>query len=280
MQGCILFSCQDKVGITAELAQFFTDHKANIVQYEQYTDAGHFFARLAWTLNTQWNNEAAFVADFKPLEIKFNAHFSTHFSNRPQSIGLLASGEPHALIEIINKQESGELGNTNISFILSNNQENQSIAQRHNIPFHFIPTTQNPAEYEAAQLEIINGYKPDVLGLARYMKVLTADFIANFGKPIVNIHHSFLPSFVGAKPYEMAYERGVKLMGATAHFVTPELDQGPIIEQSVTRIPAGSNPIEMKQMGRDLEKQVFATALKKVLQHKTIIYDNKTMIFS
>ena len=212
MQGCLLFSCKDKIGITAELAQFFTDRQTNIVQYEQYTDAGKFFTRIAWDRNSQWNSVEDFIREFTPLQKKFSARCTAYFTDQVQTIGLLVSAEPHALIEIINQQESGAFGPTKISFILSNKPEHEEVALRHNIPFHYVPTTQDPAEYEAKQLEIINSYNPGLLGLARYMKVLTASFIETFNNPIINIHHSFLPSFVGAKPYEMAYERGLSLI--------------------------------------------------------------------
>ena len=154
------------------------------------------------------------------------------------------------------------------------------IADRHNIPFHFIKTYKDASRHEGDQLSLIEQYQPDLIGLARYMKVLSADFIDQAGCPIVNIHHSFLPSFVGAKPYEMAYERGVKLVGATSHYVIPALDQGPIIEQSVIRVPPGSSVDQMKRIGRDVETEVFASALQKSLQHKTIVYGNKTMVFN
>ena len=148
--------------------------------------------------------------------------------------------------------------------------------------FHFIilKRFKDPAKHEPAQLEIIQRYAPDVIGLARYMKILTKDFIDQAGCRIVNIHHSFLPSFVGARPYEMAYERGVKLIGATSHFVIPALDQGPIIEQDVIRVEPGDSVEHMKRAGRDVEKKVFANALGKTLQHKTITYDNKTIVFN
>ena len=156
----------------------------------------------------------------------------------------------------------------------------QKYAQRHGIPFYFVKTFKDPARHEPVQLEIIKRHAPDVIGLARYMKILTKGFIDQAGCRIVNIHHSFLPSFVGARPYEMAYERGVKLIGATSHFVIPALDQGPIIEQDVIRVEPGDSVQHMKRTGRDVEKKVFANALGKALQHKTITYDNKTIVFN
>ena len=183
----------------------------------------------------------------------------------------------HALLEVLNKIELGDLVDAQVSFIVGN-FDHSAIAARLGIPFYYIPTKENPS-FEEQQLEIIAKYAPDFIGLARYMKILSAEFIDQAGCPIINIHHSFLPSFVGAKPYEMAYERGVKLMGATSHFVIPELDQWPIIEQDVSRIRSGYSVDKLKQIGRDTEKKVFAQALKKVLEHKAVVFRGRTVIF-
>lgn len=277
---CLLFTCKDKVGIIAALAKFFTDRNVSISQYEEYTDNGLFFSRLEWFTDDNWQDELLFKKDFAAVANVFKAKYQVHFFNRAQNLGLFVSKEPHALIEALNKQEANEFPNTNISFIIGNNEQTQKIADRHGIPFYFIKTAKDPLQHETQQLEIIKRYRPDFIGLARYMKVLTADFLNKVGCPVVNIHHSFLPSFVGSKPYDLAYERGVKLVGATSHFVTPKLDQGPIIEQGVIRVSPGCSVDDMRKMGRDIEKQVFVTALSKVLQHKTITYDNKTIVFN
>ena len=277
---CLLFTCKDRVGIIASLAKFFTDRNVSISQYEEYTDDGLFFSRLEWAVGANWKDESTFRKDFAEVAKMFDAKYRVHFFNRVQNLGLFVSKEPHALIEALNKQEADEFPNTNISFIIGNNEEAQKIADRHGIPFYYIKTSKNPLQHETEQLKIIKRYKPDFIGLARYMKILTADFLNKVGCPIINIHHSFLPSFVGAKPYDLAYERGVKLIGATSHFVTPKLDEGPIIEQDVTRVSPGCSVEDMRKMGRDIEKKVFVTALGKVLQHKTITYDNKTIVFN
>ena len=200
--------------------------------------------------------------------------------NQQQSVGLFVSRQPHALIEILNKYEANYFPNIEVSFILGNHESMGRIADRHGLPFFHIATDGDVAAYERKQLEIVHRYKPDFIGLARYMKVLSEDFIDRAGCPIVNIHHSFLPSFVGAKPYQMAYDRGVKLIGATSHFVTAELDQGPIIEQDVARVVAGASVQDMVKMGRDIEQRVFARAMLKVLEHKAIVHKNRTIIFN
>lgn len=276
----LLFSCVDAVGIIADLANFFAERGLNISRYEEYTDDGHFFSRLEWPLNDRWEDEAAFDKEFAAMAQRYQASFDVRFMNQQQSVGLFVSRQPHALIEILNKYEANYFPNIEVSFILGNHESMGRIADRHGLPFFHIATDGDVAAYERKQLEIVHRYKPDFIGLARYMKVLSEDFIDRAGCPIVNIHHSFLPSFVGAKPYQMAYDRGVKLIGATSHFVTAELDQGPIIEQDVARVVAGASVQDMVKMGRDIEQRVFARAMLKVLEHKAIVHKNRTIIFN
>jgi len=278
---CLLFQCVDKVGIIAELVTFFRDHNISVSRLEEYTDSQYFFTRLEWKGDHPWSSHTEFAAAFHPVASQFEgANFRVHFFEKPQKLGLFSSKEPHTLIEAINRCEAGDFPNTQICFLISNSPEIEKYADRHDIPFHYVKTWKDPTRHEPAQLELIQKYRPDLIGLARYMKILTKDFIDEAKCPIVNIHHSFLPSFVGAKPYELAYERGVKLIGATSHFVIPALDQGPIIEQGVIRVDPGVPVDHMKKIGRDVEKRVFATALEKALCHKTITYDNKTIVFN
>lgn len=276
----LIFTSSDQVGIIASLANFFSERSLNISRYEEFTDDGQFFSRLEWPLDDRWEDEAAFNDEFSSLATHFDATFEARFMNRGLTLGLFVSKQSHALIEVLNKQEANFVPGLEISFIIGNDESMQKIADRHATPFFYVSTQGDALAYEQKQLEIIQRYQPDYIGLARYMKILSANFIDRAGCPIINIHHSFLPSFVGAKPYQMAYERGVKLMGATSHFVTPELDQGPIIEQDVQRVNTGSSVQEMIKMGRDVERRVFARALQKVLEHKTIVYKNRTVIFN
>jgi formyltetrahydrofolate deformylase len=278
---CLLFQCTDQVGIIAELVLFFRDSNVSISRFEEYTDSQYFFARLEWQGDHPWETTDSFESAFQAIAGKFqNSNFRAHFFDRPQKLGLFSSKEPHALIEAINKCEAGDYPNTEICFLVANSPAIEKYADRHDIPFYFVKTFKDPTKHEPQQLKVIKEHAPDVIGLARYMKILTEDFISGAGCPIVNIHHSFLPSFVGARPYEMAYERGVKLIGATSHFVIPALDQGPIIEQDVIRVEPGDSIEHLKRVGRDVEKKVFAKALEKTLQHKTITYDNKTIVFN
>ncbi|MDF1765200.1 MAG: formyltetrahydrofolate deformylase [Gammaproteobacteria bacterium] len=274
---CFTFHCPDRPGIVAELSAFLAEHRCNILALEQHVEQDRFFIRIEWEDNGAWQDSDAFAADFSALPVSVGGELDIHFFNRPQSLGLFVSREPHALLEVLNKIELGDLVDAQVSFIIGN-VDHSAIAARVSVPFYFVPTKDNP-DFEAQQLEIIAKHNPDFIGLARYMKILSAEFIDRAACPIINIHHSFLPSFVGAKPYEMAYERGVKLMGATSHFVIPELDQGPIIEQDVSRIRSGYSVEKLKQIGRDTEKKVFAQALKKVLEHKTVVFSGRTVVF-
>lgn len=274
---CFTFHCPDRPGIVAELSAFLAEHRCNILALEQHVEQDRFFIRIEWEDNGAWQDSDAFAADFSALPVSVGGELDIHFFNRPQSLGLFVSREPHALLEVLNKIELGDLVDAQVSFIIGN-VDHSAIAARVGVPFYFVPTKDNP-DFEAQQLEIIAKHNPDFIGLARYMKILSAEFIDRAACPIINIHHSFLPSFVGAKPYEMAYERGVKLMGATSHFVIPELDQGPIIEQDVSRIRSGYSVEKLKQIGRDTEKKVFAQALKKVLERKTVVFSGRTVVF-
>jgi len=274
---CFTFHCPDRPGIVAELSAYLALHRCNILALEQHVEDDRFFIRIEWEDNGAWADAKAFSDEFSSLPVGEGGELDIHFFNKPQSLGLFVSREPHALLEVLNKIELGDLVDAEVSFIIGN-FDHSAIAGRLGIPFYFIPTIDNP-DFESQQLKIIARYAPDFIGLARYMKILSAEFIDKAACPIVNIHHSFLPSFVGAKPYEMAYERGVKLMGATSHFVIPALDQGPIIEQDVSRIRSGYSVDKLKQIGRDTEKKVFAQALKKVLEHKAVVFRGRTVVF-
>ncbi len=275
----LLFCCPDQVGLIASLANYFAERDLSISRYAEYTDDGQFFSRFEWQLNDRWEDEASFSEEFAELADTHAALYDVRFMNRRQSIGLFVSKQSHALIEILNKAEANYFPKVDVRFIVGNDQGMQGVADRHGVPFFYTSTEGDAQKYEKKQLEIIQRYKPDYIGLARYMKVLSADFIEKAGCQIVNIHHSFLPSFVGARPYQMAYERGVKLIGATSHFVTAELDQGPIIEQDVARVLAGASVQDMIKMGRDIEQRVFARAMLKVLEHKAFVYKNRTIVF-
>ncbi len=275
----VLLCCADKIGIIAALGNFFAQRELNISRYVEYTDNRQAFSRFEWQLSDRWEDEAAFTEEFSEFANTYDASFDVRFMNRRQSIGLFVSNQPHALIEMLNKVEANYFPALDIRFIVANDDKVQAVADKHGVPFFYIPTQDKALKYEKRQLEIIHRYKPDYIGLAHYMKVLSANFIDKANCPIVNIHHSFLPSFNGDKRYQKAYERGVKLVGATSNFVTADLDQGPIIEQDVVRIRAASSIQDLIKMGQDIEKKVFARAMLKVIEHKVIVYKNRTITF-
>ncbi|MCK5460450.1 formyltetrahydrofolate deformylase [Candidatus Gracilibacteria bacterium] len=279
-RACLLFSCPDRSGIIAEVARFFSDRNINILTLEQHSEDEFFFVRIEWDNIENIFSDTEFEKAFSSVTKKFGGQFRMHFFSQKQTLGLFVSKEPHALLEILAKYEMNEFPNLEISFLVSNDKNSEVFATRYGIPFFYISTNNRASfDYEEEQLKVIKKFNPQYIGLARYMKILSADFIEKASCPIINIHHSFLPAFVGANPYEMAYTKGVKLVGATSHFVIPELDQGPIIDQDVTRVLSGDSVEKFKCMGRDTEKRVFAQALKKVLEHKVIVYKGRTIIF-
>ena len=276
----LLICCPDKVGITAALANFFAQRELNLSRFSEHSGSGQFFARFEWVLNDLWEDEASFTADFFELASEYEASFNVRFMNRRQAIGLFVSTESHALIELLNKVEASYFPTLDIRFIVGNEQSMRRIADKHGVPFFCIPTDEDALSYEKKQLEIIRRYKPDYIGLAHYSKDFSANFIERAACPIITIAQSFLPPLVGPDPFQMAYDRGVKLIGATAHFVTATLDQGPIIEQDAKRVRAGASVEDIVKTGRAIEQKVFARAMLRVLEHKVMVYKNRTIIFN
>ncbi|MBT8114809.1 MAG: formyltetrahydrofolate deformylase [Arenicella sp.] len=278
-RAALVFSCVDQVGIIARLTSFFAERDLNISRYEEFTDDGYFFSRLEWSLNELWEDEQAFSNEFQQLADSYNADFDIRFFNRPASVGLFVSTQPHALIGILNKYEADYFPHMEVSFIVADDKAMHAIADRHGIPFFYVSTEVEALDYEHQQLEIVHRYNPDILGLARYGKVVSTNFLQQVSCPIVNIHDSFPASCNGAEPYQMAYDSGIKLIGATARLVTPELDHGPIIEQEVKRVPTAVSLPELIKLGCDIEQKVFARAMLKMLDQKIIVHGNRTIVF-
>ncbi len=274
----LIISCPDRPGIVKTVTEFLFKHRTNISYLEEHVEDNHFFMRIEWQiLDSDLKDHEIFNKAFQEIQKEFQMETKLDFHHQKKLLGLFCSRELHCLADILSRVEIGEL-NVQIPFIISNAENAQTLAEKFNIPFYHIPATGN---YEAQQLEIVHQHQVDIIGLARYMKVLSPEFIEKIGTDnIVNVHHSFLPSFIGAKPYEEAYLRGVKLIGATAHYVISKLDQGPIIEQTVKRIDHRFNVENLKLLGRESEKEVFATAIKKHLENKLIIYKNRVVVFS
>jgi len=277
----MLILCPDRAGIVATVSQFLYEHGANIVQSDQYTmdpEGGMFFMRIEFDLEGLESALPALQEDFARVADRFSMKWSVYRAGRRKRIAVLVSKEDHALLELLWQWQSGDL-DAEISMVISNHDDMRQLVESYGIPYHHIPVTPDTkAEAERKQLELTEG-KVDLVILARYMQIVTPKFIERFPNRIINIHHSFLPAFVGGKPYHQAYSRGVKLIGATAHYVTEELDAGPIIEQDVQRVSHRENVNELKRMGRHIERTVLARAVKWHVEDRIVVYQNKTVVF-
>lgn len=277
----MLILCPDRAGIVATVSQFLYEHGANIVQSDQYTmdpEGGMFFMRIEFDLEGLESALPALQEDFTRVADRFSMKWSVYRAGRRKRIAVLVSKEDHCLLELLWQWQSGDL-DAEISMVISNHDDMRQLVESFGIPYHHIPVTPDTkAEAERKQLELTEG-KVDLIILARYMQIVTPKFIERFPNRIINIHHSFLPAFVGGKPYHQAYSRGVKLIGATAHYVTEELDAGPIIEQDVERVSHRENVNELKRMGRHIERTVLARAVKWHVEDRIVVYQNKTVVF-
>lgn len=279
----LLMHCPDQPGIIAVITEFINVNGGNIVYLDQYVDKvnGVFYMRVEWDLDRFIIPRNKIGEYFQILyAAKYGLNYSLKFSDEPQRMAIFVSKMSHCLYDILARYVSGEW-DVEIPVIISNHPDLSEAAKQFNIPFEVIPVTRdNKAEMEQKEFEILDKYKVDFIVLARYMQVLSEDFINRYPHHIINIHHSFLPAFVGAKPYHAAYERGVKLIGATSHYVTPDLDAGPIIEQDIVRVTHKDTIQDLVHKGRDLEKIVLSRAVEKHIQRKILTYDNKTIVFS
>ena len=277
----LLINCPDRKGLVAAVANFLYGHEANILHADQHRDdeAGLFFMRAEWDLDGFTLPLARFHEAFEkvagPLQMDWRLELS---SVRPK-VAVMVSKYDHCLADLLYRQRSGELA-CDIPLIVSNHPDARPLAEFHGIPFYYIPVTkEKKREAEAEQLALLERHDVDLVVLARYMQILSPEFVERYPNRIINVHHSFLPAFSGAKPYHRAYERGVKLIGATSHFVTEVLDDGPIIEQDVTRISHRDQLEDLIQKGRDLEKAVLSRAVRWWIERRILVYGNKTVVF-
>jgi formyltetrahydrofolate deformylase len=279
----ILMFCPDQKGIIAEVTSYLNSNNGNIIYLEQHTDFEEkiFFMRVEWELENFLIPRNK-IAEFFETQIaaKFNMKFWLYFSNEVQRMAIFVSKMSHCLYDILARYQANEWP-VEIPLIISNHPDFEPIAKRFNIPFYlFEITKENKAEQEKKELEVLQQYNVDLVVLARYMQIISQYLIDAYPNRIINIHHSFLPAFPGARPYHSAYERGVKIIGATSHYVTSELDAGPIIEQDVTRISHTDSIKNIIRKGQDLEKIVLSRAVFAHLQRKILVYKNKTIVFS
>jgi formyltetrahydrofolate deformylase len=277
----LLIDCADQKGLVAAISSFLYDHGANILHADQHQDnqLGLFFMRVEWSLDGFDLDPAAFERAFIPIAGRFQMRWKLEHSRARARVAILVSRQLHCLVDLMYRQRSGELA-CEIPAIVSNHSDAAELAQFYGIPFHHIPVEAGrKAEAERAQLELLESQKTDLVVLARYMQVLSPAFVARFPGRIINVHHSFLPAFSGAKPYHAAFQRGVKLIGATSHYVTDVLDDGPIIEQDVARVSHRDQVEDLIQKGRDLERVVLSRAVRWRLEHRILRYGNKTVVF-
>lgn len=277
----LLINCPDRKGLVAAIADFLYRHDANIVHADQHQDAENnlFLMRVEWELEGFAIMPEHFAAQFAPVADRFQMQWQLKLSGQRPRIAILVSHYDHCLVDLLYRHQSGELA-CDIPLIISNHQDTQRLAEFYGIPFHYIPVTKdNKAGAEAAQFALFDRHNIDLIVLARYMQILSPDFVRRYPQRIINIHHSFLPAFIGARPYHRAFERGVKLIGATSHYVTEVLDEGPIIEQDLMRVSHRDQIEDLIQKGRDLEKVVLSRAVRWHVENRILLYANKTVIF-
>ena len=279
----LLLHCLDKPGILAEVTDFITVNKGNIIYLDQYVDhvENIFFMRIEWELENFLVPQEKIEDYFETLYAqKYGMNFRLYFSDAKPRMAIFVSKMSHCLFDLLARYTAGEW-NVEIPLIISNHPDLQHVAERFGIPFHLFPITkETKEEQEKKEMELLAKHKVNFIVLARYMQVISEKMIDAYPNRIINIHHSFLPAFVGAKPYHAAFERGVKIIGATSHYVTTELDAGPIIEQDVVRITHKDTVQDLVNKGKDLEKIVLSRAVQKHIERKVLAYKNKTVIFN
>lgn len=279
----LLLHCPDKPGILAEVTDFITVNKGNIICLDQHVDhvENIFFMRIEWELQDFLIPQEKIEDYFATLYAqKYAMSFRLYFSDTKPRMAIFVSKMSHCLFDMLARYTAGEW-NVDIPLIVSNHPDLQHVAERFGIPFYLFPITkENKAEQERLEMDLLAKYNITFIVLARYMQVISEQMIDAYPNRIINIHHSFLPAFVGAKPYHAAFERGVKIIGATSHYVTTELDAGPIIEQDIVRITHKDTVQDLINKGKDLEKIVLSRAVQKHIERKVLVYKNKTVIFN
>lgn len=277
----LLISCPDQTGLVHKLASFLALHNGNILDLDEHVDTEeqHFYARIRWDLNGFTIPRADIQKTLEPLMSSISAEWKVFFDDKKARIALFCSKTDHCVQEILWRINTGDL-HAEIACVVSNHNLLKDLVKAYNHPFIHTPITKaTKDEVEAEQKQIIKGYNADFIVLARYMQVLSPDFVDAYQNQIINIHHSFLPAFAGGNPYQQAYDRGVKIIGATSHYVTSELDQGPIIAQDVIKISHKDQVKDLKRKGKDLERLVLAKAVSLHTNNQIISKGNKTVVF-
>ena len=277
----LLIDCPDRKGLVATIANFLYQHNANIHHADQHQDgaSGLFLMRVEWDVEDFQLPLDQFSDHFAPIADAFSMRWRLERSSTRLRVAIFVSRYEHCLVDLLARHRSGELA-CDISLVVSNHPDAQQLVDFYGIPFHHIPVPSgNKTEAFRQQITLLEQHSIDLVVLARYMQILPPDFVERYPQRIINVHHSFLPAFSGARPYQRAFARGVKLIGATSHYVTAELDDGPIIEQDVVRISHRDQPNDLVQKGRDLEQVVLSRAVRWHINHRILVYANKTVVF-
>jgi formyltetrahydrofolate deformylase len=277
----LLVACPDRKGIVASLAQLLYGHGANILDSDQHSDPveGLFFQRIRFDLSALSTDRIALEHGIREVGERFGMQWRIAYGNHTKRVAVFASRQQHCLYDLLIRYRSGELP-CEIAMVISNHTEGASVAHHFDVPFHHLAVTpETKPQQEAAAAALLEAARIDLIVLARYMQILSPELVAKYPSRIINIHHSFLPAFSGANPYRQAYVRGVKLIGATSHYVTAALDEGPIIEQATIRSSHRDSVDDLVRRGRDLEKQVLAAAVRLHLEDRVLVYAGKTVVF-
>jgi formyltetrahydrofolate deformylase len=281
--GRLLIVCPDRPGIVSTVSHFLFDHSANVIHSDQHSTErgeGVFFMRIEFRLQDLATDGPVLEAAFKPIAGRFGMQWRLAYAARRKRLAIFVSRAEHALLELLWQHRAGDLA-ADIAIVVSNHDNNHELVTRQGIPFfHVAVTPDTKAHAEAEELRLLAEHQVDTIVLARYMQVLSSDFLSHYPGRIINIHHGFLPAFVGANPYQAAYERGVKLIGVTAHYVSEELDAGPIIEQDVLRIDHRHDTEDLRRLGRYIERVVLARAVTWHVEDRVLLHGNKTIVFS
>ncbi len=277
----LLLSCPDRRGLVSHIAHFIFEQGGNILDLDEHvdTESGMFFIRVSWSMNGFWVSASELEDAFRPLAKDFQANWKIHFASKRPRVAVFVSKYEHCLQEILWRHKTGEFA-VDIPLVISNHQDLEALVVQHSIPFHVYPITpENKMEQEQEELALLRENNIDTVVLARYMQVLSQQFVDAYPSRIINIHHSFLPAFTGGNPYRQAFHRGVKIIGATSHYVTEELDQGPIIEQDIIRISHRDTLKDLIRKGRDLERLVLIRAISSHIEHRVLVNGRKTIVF-
>ena len=278
----LVVSCPDRTGIVAKVSNFLATYNGWITEASYHADQknGWFFMRNEIKASSLPFDLEGFKAAFAPIANEFSMKWSVADSHQKPKVVLMASKESHCLADLLHRWHSGEL-NVDIVAVIANHEDLRRMVEWHEIPYHYVPVSKETKPQAFKQIEeLVDSYETDLVVLARYMQILPPDLCERYEGRVINIHHSFLPSFAGAKPYHQAYDRGVKLIGATCHYVTQDLDEGPIIDQDVIRINHSDTIEDMVRLGKDAEKTVLARGLRLHIEDRVIIHENKTVVFA